>query len=378
MQVDRSMLRPVVQQAMGSDTIEVVDWQHEAVHGGLMGATVYRLFGTASDQGAVVPWAVILKVVRPNPHESGATELIGANWRREPLAFASGLLNKLPGRLTAPRCLGVVERSSDEIWIWLEEVRGQPGTEWSRQRIVLGARHLGQFNGAYLVGECLPSAPWLMRDMLRRWIAHLTASVEQLLEELSRGHPLLQRGWPTDVGDALSRLWTEREIFTESLDRLPQTFCHHDANGRNLIARRSTNGDEQTVAVDWDFAGIGPPGYELVPLCGELLPAFRFGLAEARDLAEDVFEGYLAGLRDAGWQGDQGLVRFGFTAALALRYGACGGPANLSDLLDETRHWVPEQRWGHSIVEIMDRWAGCSRFMLGLAEEARGLLARLS
>jgi hypothetical protein len=132
------------------------------------------------------------------------------------------------------------------------------------------------------------------------------------------------------------------------------------------------------VAIDWDFAGIGPPGYDIVPLCGELLPSFRFELAEAQDLVEELFEGYLAGLRDAGWQGDRGLVRLGFTAALALRYGVCGGPANLGDLLDESRHYVPEQRWGHPLDEIMDRWAGCSRFMLRLAEEARDLLHRLS
>jgi len=271
-----------------------------------------------------------------------------------------------------------VERSSDELWIWLEEVRGQPGTQWSRERTVLGARHLGQFNGTYLAGGRLPSAPWLMRDMLRRWMADLAPSVEQLLDGLSREHPLLQRGWPVNVGDALSRLWSEREIFAEALDRLPQTFCHHDANGRNLIARRGAAGDEQTVGIDWHFVGIGPPGYELVPLCGELLPGFRFELVGAQHLVEDLFEGYLAGLRDAGWHGDRGAVRFGFTAALALRYGVCGGPANLSDLLDEGRHWVPERRWGHPIAEIMDRWAGCSRFMLGLADEARELLSRPS
>lgn len=378
MPIGRAILTPVVRQAVGSDTIEVTDWQCAAVRGGLMGAGVYRFSGTASDQGAVVPWAAILKVVRPNRNKSGTRELIQVNWQREPLAFASGLLNELPGELAAPRCFGVVERSSDEVWIWLEEINGQLGTQWARERIVLGARHLGQFNGAYLAGERLPSAPWLMRDMLRRWIAHLAPSVEQLLDGLSHGHPLLKRGWPADVGDALHRLWTERMIFAEALDRLAQTFCHHDANGRNLIARRGADGDEQTVGIDWGFAGIGPPGYDIVPLCGELLPAFRFELAEAQDLAEDVFEGYLAGLRDAGWQGHRGVVRFGFSAALALRYGVCGGPANLSDLLDESRHWVPEQRWGHPIEEVMDRWAGCSRFMLRLAEEAGELLGRLS
>jgi len=311
---------------------------------------------------------VILKVVRPNRDRD--------DWQREPLAFASGLLNELTGGLAAPRCFGVVERSGDELWIWMEEIRGQLGTEWPPERIVLGARHLGQFNGAYLAGARVPSAPWLMRGIVRRWTACLAPSVERLRQALAHKHPLLRRGWPADVADALFRLWAEREAFSEALDRLPQTFCHHDANARNLISRRDSDGGEQTVAIDWAFAGIGPPGYDIVPLCGELLPAFRFELANARDMVEDIFVGYLEGLRDAGWQGDRQVVRFGFTAALSLRYGACGGPANLPDLLDERRHTVPEERWGRPIGEIMDRWAESSRFMLALAEEARELLGQ--
>lgn len=393
--IDRTTLAPLVRQATRIETAEVGDWRCAAVRGGLMGARVYRLSGTASDGGSMVPWAVMLKMVRCDRGQSHSTEpsirclaeldgdvqsedLVETGWRREPLAFALGLLNELPGGLAAPRCFGVVERSSDEVWIWLEEIQGQLGTEWSRERIVLGARHLGQFNGAYMAGGRLPSAPWLLRGMLRRWIAHLSLSVEQLLAALDHGHPLLRRGWPADVADALNEVWTERDVLCDALDRLPRTFCHHDANGRNLIARTSTHDRDQTVVIDWDFVGIGPPGYDIVPLCGELLPSFQFELTEAQDVVEDLFEGYLAGLRDAGWQGDRGRVRLSFTSALALRYGVCGGPANLYDLLDDSRHWVPEQRWGRSITEVMDRWAGCSRFMLGLADEARELLHRLS
>ena len=367
--VDQAMLTPLVRQALESRTIEVTGWNLEEPHVGLMGADVYRLSGTGRDQGTTVPWSIVLKVVRSNGGREG--------WKREPLAFGSGLLEALPGGLTAPRCFDIVERSHDEVWIWLEEIRGQPGTEWPCERYVLGARHLGQFNGAYLARGHLPSAPWLMKDMLRRWNTHLAPSVEQLRKGLEQVHPLLRRGWPSDVAASLFRLWAERGTFSDALTRLPQTFCHHDANGRNLIAR-DTAEHNQTVALDWDLAGIGPPGYDIVPLCGELLPDFRFELSEARDLVEGIFEGYLAGLRDAGWRGNRGVARFGFTTTLALRYGVCGGPANLSDLLDETRHTVPEQRWGRTIGEVMDRWAAGSRFMLGLANEARELLNRLS
>jgi hypothetical protein len=348
----------------------------------------------ATDWGAVVPFALILKVARRREDRmlAGAQRditvefnrraqagiFVGQDWRRESLVYESGLLDELPGGLAAPRCCGVLVRSEDELWIWLEEVKGEPGTEWSRERIVRGARHLGQFNGEYLARQSLPLEPWLLRGMLRRWIVHLKPSVDQLLAGLYCRFPPLERGWPPHVADALLRVWNERHLLCDELDRLPQTLCHHDANGRNLIARRTAGGCEKTVALDWDFVGIGPTGYDIVPLCGELLPSFSFSLLEARDIVEAVFQGYLAGLRDAGWPGDRNSVRLGFTAALALRYGVCGAPANLGDLLDEKRHSIPEQRWGSSMDQIMDRWAGCARFMLGLADEARGLLGQAS
>jgi len=37
-----------------------------------------------------------------------------------------------------------------------------------------------------------------------------------------------------------------------------------------------------------------------------------------------IFAGYIAGLREAGWQGDEQLVRFGFTALAALKAGVAG------------------------------------------------------
>jgi hypothetical protein len=389
--VNATILTPLVRQVVGTELAVIRGWTCSQLQGGLMGAGVYRLSGTATVRGTELPWSILLKVVRRSSsltglaepisgcpggaaESSGSGDTTGSAWRREPLAYSSGILRELPVGIAAPQCFGVEERSGAENWIWLEDVPGKLGTEWSRERIVLGARHLGRFNGAYLVGEPLPSALWLQRDMLTTWIAYLTPSVERLFGELAHGHTLLQRGWPTDVVDTLRPLWGNRDRLCDALHRLPQTFCHHDANARNLIARCDADVGDRTVAVDWAFAGIGPLGYEIVPLCGELLPSFRFEFTDAMDLIEEIFTGYLAGLTDVGWRGDRGSVRIGFTAALAMRYGACGGPANVSDLLDGARLWVPEQRWGRPIGEIMDRWADCSRFVLRLADEARALL----
>jgi len=51
------------------------------------------------------------------------------------------------------------------------------------------------------------------------------------------GPPVLWHLYPPSVVDELRHLWDEREHFLTALDRLPQTFCHHDTFRRNLLVR---------------------------------------------------------------------------------------------------------------------------------------------
>ena len=67
------------------------------------------------------------------------------------------------------------------IWIWLEEVADTVGAPWPLARYGLAARHLGGFNGAYLVGRPVPAYPWLSRNWLRSLIA-----------SFAKGMPFLQ------------------------------------------------------------------------------------------------------------------------------------------------------------------------------------------
>ena len=79
--------------------------------------------------------------------------------------------------------------------------------------------------------------------------------------------PVLEPLYPPPVVAELRRLWDERERFLTALDRLPRTFCHHDAFRRNLLHRAGPEGEE-LVAVDWAYAGHGAVGEELVPAGG--------------------------------------------------------------------------------------------------------------
>src|SRR5438309_4827997 len=111
------------------------------------------------------------------------------------------------------------------------------------------------------------------------------------------------------------RLHEDRERFLFLLESLPRTLCHLDVWPHNLIAR----GDEDTVLLDWAFVGDGALGEDI----GNLVPDSVFDLFLPAKLLPEldaaVFGSYVAGLRDAGWEGDERVVRLGMCAS-AVKY----------------------------------------------------------
>ena len=109
--------------------------------------------------------------------------------------------------------------------------------------------------------------------------------------------------------------WDEHEFILKKLEALPQVFCHQDAFRRNLFARAG-----KTIAIDWSYLGIAPLGTELVALVAASLGFREIPAEKVLELDRQCFEGYLQGLREAGWQGDPKLVRKGYALGLMMRY----------------------------------------------------------
>jgi hypothetical protein len=189
---------------------------------------------------------------------------------------------------------------------------------------------------------------------------------------------LIRRWLPGDASDRYFRLWEERGVYLDALDRLPQTLCHFDIFRRNLFARRAAGGDDQTVAIDWAFAGQGALGEELVPLVLASVMFFEVGLDQAQALEEIALEGYLEGLRDAGWQGDPRQVRLGYAAAASLRYKFNDAGRWLALVLDENLHPMIQQMWGMPIEQVIDHSAQFATISDRLADEARTLISALA
>jgi hypothetical protein len=368
--LDRSALTPLVRRAIQSPTVEVSDWSVYPIHSGDgEGLGVYRLVGTGEDRGQPLRWSLILKAFGA-PAEGGE-EGDWNYWKREAMAYCSGLLDDLPGGIAAPRCLGVEELTDGFVRLWLEDVAPEHDEPWSPDRYALAGRHLGRFNGAYLVERSVPDAPWLSTNWLRGWVAANEAAIDHLKRVLD--HPLVRQVYPEGVATSLLRLWAEREMFLEQLDHLPHTLCHLDAFRRNLLDRRLSDGSYQTLALDWAFVGKGALGEELGPLIQASIDFFEAEGIDAQELEQAAFQGYLDGLTDAGWRADARVVRFGYAVSAALRYGVGTVRLVLPILLDERLHARVEQLLGRPMEEVLKKWAEESRYIVTLTDEAHQL-----
>jgi hypothetical protein len=79
-------------------------------------------------------------------------------------------------------------------------------------------------------------------------------------------------------------------------------------------------------------------------------------------------------LREAGWVGDERLVRLGFAADAALRH-PVGLLGQIWSLVSQPAlRSVVEDLFGRPVEEVVEAWAELWPFQFELAEEARALL----
>ena len=380
-----STLTQRVRQAMGSQSIAINDWRSQALTNELgSGCSVYRLTGTGNDHGVPRPWSLIVKIiVAPNAIQGHLPLPVGRNlddynfWRREPFAYASGLLDRLPDSVCAPRCFGIDEYDDHAVWLWLEDAGIRTGVTWSLAEFRQVAYDLGRFNGAYLVGRPLPGDAWLSENWFPGWLARWTFLPDLLRQLDGCEQAFAEEVCPAAVRERVLALWDEREVFLRALHCLPQTLCHRDANCSNLFVKLDANNQGRTLAVDWALIGRGSLGEEIAQLVASSLIRGCFPAVDAPQLDAAVFAAYCSGLRTAGWQGDFQIVRLGYTAAAALRWGVAG-LFGLVYALVPGQQAEAERRFGSTIETLFSRWTATACFLLDLADEARSLMPRFA
>jgi hypothetical protein len=329
------------------------------------GIGVYRLLGTAQTKEGAIQWSLVAKGASGLAQSGSSDPAAPTYWKRETLVYQSGLVTSLPGEMVAATCFAIIEPSTQESWLWLEDVR-ETTTQWTLERYGVAARHLGQFNGAYLTGHRLPeSFPWMghgrVRPTLERQEVQVYPSAD--FSQTPLGIQLVRAGQL----ERLEQLLEGRRALLQVFMRLPVCFCHHDAFRRNLLARDKRDGAAETVAIDWAYAGLGRVGEEAGFLARLSLLWMDVAASDAKALCEITYEGYLAGLRDSGWRGDERQVRFGHDLTLAT--GSTWILSMMRFLENPNNISIVESVVGHPVDDQIVQLAELQPFFLALGDE---------
>lgn len=277
---------------------------------------------------------------------SGTDEAHRNYWKREWLAYASGLLGGLPGRLRAPRLLAATEPAEHEAWMWLEDVDGLPGNRWQPQHYARAGYDLGTTQGAFAAGTApLPEDRWLSRSWLAAWVETSERWWGQVDDDaLWRDDRLADLA---ALRPAARDAWASREALLAVVHTAPQTVVHLDFWPPNLIAAT----DGRTVAVDWSSVGVGGVAQDLDqltldPVWMQVLPGGDLDLLERA-----VLPSYAWGLRTAGFAVTDADVRRWFAATAGLRYvSVLATQAEIAH--DPERAAGQEHRWGRPLGAI--------------------------
>jgi hypothetical protein len=265
---------------------------------------------------------VVLKVTRQGVDEdatalwvSGAEPAHRNYWKREWLAFDSGLLDNLPGQLRAPRRLLTTEHADGECWIWMEDVAGRTGPSLELYDYEQVGRDLGTTQGAYAAGVVpLPTDDWLSRGWLRGWTEASEPNAAVIADD---------DAWHDSVLDGLrplrrraSEVWARREELLAIVEAAPSTVVHCDFWPANIVVADRNS----TVAIDWSQVGIGAVAQDvdqmtLDPVWMQVRPD-----TDPRQLERLVLNAYVDGLRDAGFDVDGQQVWHWYAAAASVHY----------------------------------------------------------
>jgi hypothetical protein len=325
--IEAAQLERPVRSVLRDPAARVTGWRHERIAYQFLNPSsggIYRFAGTAESGGDPVTWALVLKVTRaaetlehgsPVSQDLAQSMSEAVRWDRELLAYESGFLASLEGGLAAAAGHGGIRHDDDTCWLWLEDLGAAEQPEWSLGRWAVVGHALGAFNGAFLA-ETLPDYRWLGRQWLRVWVTQITPWLfgRSTAPGAIWEHSLVRNAYPDALRERLWAVWTDRETLLRAVEALPQTISHLDAHRRNLFLR----GDE-LVAIDWGLLGLAAPGEEIASTLVGTIASGELPVDDAAAFASILYENYLAGLRDAGWSGDERDVRLAFTAAAALR-----------------------------------------------------------
>ena len=366
--LDSTRLMEIVRRAQASPGFEIGSWdvRHLSKDGMINPEGLFLFSGDGRDERGRHPWSVVLKAIQssnPEPDPSDAW-----HWKREYWAMESGLLERLPGPLVVPRCYGV-EEQPDGAWIWMEHIHDRSPRRWGTDEFVFAAEQLGRTTGAWLSSRTKLDYPWLSRGLALTWAEGFEPTEEVWANEY------VSKAWSSSMKERLMAVWAERTRLNTAMERLPQTFAHFDSQRRNLMIRARPDGEDELVAVDWAWCGIGPVGADAAILTGNSMILYDADPKTGAQLDEAVFLAYLAGLRAVGWTGSTDEVRLAYAATIALFCGVSAPRLATYATRPERIEWTKEN-FGVDVSGCIEHSLRMGTFGVELGEEALRLMNR--
>lgn len=361
---------------VGSQTLH---WTVHAIdHENIIDTTggLYEVRGYSGHSDTAAVWSCVVKLLRRSEGDECDAPNSWCYWRREGAFYASDLPSSLPLSLRAPKTYAVTDKSSG-CWVWMERVSDETVQTWEMDDFHRVAVAAGEAAGADLTHDRPLSKPWLVQGFLRSVLAEGGFWADLMSRDSAESAwkvPLVQESFDRAAKERFDKLWARRHNVLAALDRLPTVLCHNDFHRRNVMLPKVST--QPPVVVDWAFAGPGAVATDAAHLTAGTLYFCDVAVGRANDLDATVFDGYLEGLRRAGWDGDLRLVRLGFTASIAL-WQAVTLPGWVGIMLPEEEGVAVEKLFGIPATAVRDVWVELHKFALERADEAESLSRQL-
>jgi Phosphotransferase enzyme family len=236
-------------------------------------------------------------------------------WCRESLAYQHDLAAAYAGSgIRAPTCLGVHVDSGEAVLL-LEWVTDKPGEVWPVSSFGPAAEALGRAQAPFLLGRPVPPFSWLSAHFLREYSSEKPVAWELLDDDDAWAHPLVRENFPATLREGVLFVHAQRDRLYQISESLPRTLCHLDFWPKNLFCRPGGG----IVVIDWSFAGDGAVGEDIGNIVPDAVLDHFVSADQMPRLEQAVYEGYVRGLRAAGWADDPRLVKLGMWSA-AVKY----------------------------------------------------------
>lgn len=277
-------------------------------------------------------------------------------WRAELDMYSSGIAAVLPDGMRMPTLHHAKHADADHLALWWEFVPERPGpwqlADYRRAAYLLGRLAARRREGA-AVNRSLPEVCLVRHPegSALRYFANrrvLRASVPYLQGEEIWRHPALvaamERVADPDLPTELRALSARVPQLLDMLDTLPQTHAHGDASPQNLLL--PVGEPDTVVVIDWGFGTLLPVGFDLGQLVAGLAQTGAGDPGELGAIDPVIFDAYMDGLRDEGYEEAAEVVCAGYLGGLAVRSALitlplellAGGTAPTPEIVDKFVH----------------------------------------